>query len=72
MSSLVNDATDYDVIVIGAGVIGVCSAYFLAEEGMNVLLIDQEGIAEGSSYGNAGLIVPSHSCLLYTSPSPRD
>ena len=61
MSSLVNDATDYDVIVIGAGVIGVCSAYFLAEEGMNVLLIDQEGIAEGSSYGNAGLIVPSHS-----------
>ena len=61
MSSLVNDATDYDVIVIGAGVIGVCSAYFLAEEGKNVLLIDQEGIAEGSSYGNAGLIVPSHS-----------
>lgn len=49
-----------DVLVIGGGVIGVCSAYYLAERGCQVTLIDQGDIASGCSYGNAGLIVPSH------------
>ena len=52
------------VIVIGAGVIGVCSAYFLAEKGMRVTLVDQDDVCSGSSYGNAGLLVPSHSVPL--------
>ena len=53
-----------DVLVIGGGVIGVCCAYFLTEVGRSVLLVDQQDIAAGSSYGNAGLIVPSHSVPL--------
>jgi len=53
-----------DVLVIGGGVLGVCCAYFLRESGRDVHLVDQEDIAAGSSYGNAGLIVPSHSVPL--------
>ena len=51
----------HDVLVVGGGVLGVCTAYFLAEAGRSVLLVDREDICAGSSYGNAGLIVPSHS-----------
>lgn len=50
-----------DVLVIGGGVVGVCSAYFLSEKGREVTLVEKGDICSGSSYGNAGLIVPSHS-----------
>ena len=53
-----------DIIIIGGGVIGVCSAYYLAEGGAQVTLIEQGEIAAGSSYGNAGIVVPSHSVPL--------
>ncbi len=52
---------DTDVIVIGAGSVGVSSAYALASRGRRVMVIDAGRIGEGSSYGNAGLVVPSHS-----------
>jgi D-amino-acid dehydrogenase len=48
------------VVVIGGGVIGVSSAYYLAREGADVTLVDRGEVCAGSSYGNAGLIVPSH------------
>ena len=48
------------VVVIGGGVIGVSSAYYLAREGSEVTLVDRGEVCAGSSYGNAGLIVPSH------------
>ena len=48
------------VLVIGGGVIGVTSAYYLARDGWEVTLLDKGGVCAGSSYGNAGLIVPSH------------
>ena len=54
------DSSKHDVVVIGGGVIGVCAAYELAKGGVPVTLIEQGEIAAGSSYGNAGLIVPSH------------
>ena len=53
-----------DVLVIGAGSIGVCSCYFLAEQGAKVTLIDRAEVCSGCSYGNAGMIVPSHSIPL--------
>jgi len=53
-----------DVLIIGGGVVGVCSAYYLAKQGAQVTLVEQGDIAAGSSYGNAGLIVPSHSLPL--------
>jgi D-amino-acid dehydrogenase len=52
------------VVVIGGGVIGVCAAHYLREAGARVTLVERGEIASGSSYGNAGLIVPSHSVPL--------
>jgi D-amino-acid dehydrogenase len=48
-------------IVIGAGGIGVASAYFLNESGWDVSVVDQGEVGRGCSYGNSCLIVPSHS-----------
>ncbi|MCL0102198.1 FAD-dependent oxidoreductase, partial [Dehalococcoidia bacterium] len=53
-----------DVLVIGAGCVGVTTAYFLAQGGARVTLIDQGEICAGCSYGNAGQISPSHSVPL--------
>ena len=53
-----------DVVVIGGGVIGVCTAYYLLEEGRQVTILERDEVCSGSSYGNAGLIVPSHSMPL--------
>jgi D-amino-acid dehydrogenase len=43
-----------NVIVIGAGVIGLSAAHALADEGHRVTVIDREGPAAGASRGNAG------------------
>lgn len=52
------------VVVIGGGVIGVCSAYYLVRKGYRVTVIEKGDICAGSSFGNAGLVVPSHSIPL--------
>ena len=49
-----------DVIIIGGGAIGVCTAYYLWKSGVNVAVIEKDEICSGCSYGNSGLIVPSH------------
>src|SRR5262245_21086460 len=49
-------------VVLGAGVIGVASAYYLAADGHEVTVIDRrEQAASETSYGNAGLITPGDS-----------
>jgi D-amino-acid dehydrogenase len=45
---------DTDVVVIGAGIVGLATAYKLVEAGRSVLLVDRKGIAEETSRGNAG------------------
>ena len=57
-------ADSSEILIIGGGVIGVCSAYYLSERGAQVTLLEQGEIAAGSSYGNAGWFVPSHSVPL--------
>lgn len=51
-----------DILIIGGGVIGLCAAYYTAAQGASVVLIEKSRIPSptGSSYGNAGLVVPSH------------
>ena len=49
-----------DVIVIGAGVIGMCAAYYLRKSGRSVLVIDQAEPGSGASFGNCGMLSPSH------------
>tara|TARA_R110002111_G_scaffold104678_1_gene162662 strand:+ start:62 stop:1309 length:1248 start_codon:yes stop_codon:yes gene_type:complete len=48
------------VIIIGGGIIGLCSAYYLQKEGHQVTVIDQSNLDSGASYVNAGYLSPSH------------
>jgi len=49
-----------NVIIIGGGVIGLCSAYYLYKEGHQVSIVDQSNLDSGASYVNAGYLSPSH------------
>ena len=53
-----------DVVVVGAGAIGAATAYELARSGAKVTLVERSHVAAGCSYGNAGLISPSHAEAL--------
>jgi D-amino-acid dehydrogenase len=46
--------------IIGGGIVGLSSAYFLSQSGHQVTIIDQSDLTDGCSLGNAGMIVPSH------------
>ena len=56
-----------DAIVIGAGIVGVCTALALRERGFRVRLLDRDGPSEATSYGNAGVISP-WSCIPQSMP----
>ncbi len=47
-------------IVIGGGIIGLCTAYYLQKEGHQVTVVDQSNMDSGASYVNAGFLSPSH------------
>jgi len=49
-----------NVTIIGGGIIGLCSAYYLQKEGYNITVIEKGDITDGTSFGNAGYISPSH------------
>jgi D-amino-acid dehydrogenase len=49
-----------NIIIIGGGIIGLCSAYYLQKEGHQVTIIDKSDMNSGASYVNAGYITPSH------------
>jgi len=48
------------VVIIGGGIIGLCSAYYLQKEGHQVTIVDQSNLDGGASYVNAGFLAPSH------------
>ena len=49
------------IIIIGGGVIGLCTAYYSARRGFKVTVIERNAATrDGCSFGNAGMIVPSH------------
>lgn len=45
-----------DVVVLGAGIVGVCVALHLQMAGSATVLIDRSSPGEGTSFGNAGMI----------------
>lgn len=47
-------------VIIGGGVIGVCTAHSLARRGRSVVLLERGEIGRGASFGNAGLISVGH------------
>jgi len=61
------NATTIDVAIVGAGIIGLSTAFKLQEAGRSVVLIDRKGIAEETSRGNAGAFAFSDVIPLATS-----
>lgn len=45
-----------DVLVLGAGMVGICAALAIQKRGRSVVLVDRKPAAEETSFGNAGLI----------------
>ncbi|HMK24411.1 MAG TPA: FAD-dependent oxidoreductase [Chitinophagaceae bacterium] len=54
------------ITIIGGGVVGLCSAYYLQKAGYEVSVIDRNNITDGCSFGNMGYISPSHFIPLAT------
>lgn len=53
------------VVVVGGGVVGLCTAYYLAEAGLEVEVVERRGLGSGASRGNAGWV-----CLSHSTPVP--
>lgn len=53
------DGGPRSVIVVGAGIVGLSTAWFLQERGVDVTVVDRTGVAAGASWGNAGWIAPA-------------
>ena len=61
------------ILILGAGVIGVTTAYELLNAGYKVTIIDrQPESALETSFGNAGLIAPGHSYAWTTPKLPKN
>ena len=56
-----------DVIVLGAGIVGISAALHLQQRGRAVTLIDRRGMVEETSFGNAG-IIQREAVVPYTFP----
>lgn len=56
------------VVVIGAGMVGLSTAWHLQEQGVRVTVVERSGVAAGSSWGNAGWISPGL-CVPLSDPS---
>lgn len=54
------------VAVVGAGMVGLATAWFLQERGVQVTVLDRTGVAAGASWGNAGWLTPG-----ITTPLPE-
>lgn len=56
---------DHPVVVVGGGVVGLCTAYYLAVAGVPVEVVERRGLGSGVSRGNAGWV-----CLSHSTPVP--
>lgn len=57
------------ILVMGGGVVGVTAAWQLLKDGHRVTLVERHaGVAEDTSWGNAGMVAPGHS-FTWSSPS---
>src|SRR5687768_11960061 len=47
------------VAIVGAGMVGLATAWFLQEHGVEVTVLERDRVAAGASWGNAGWLTPS-------------
>ena len=47
------------VVVVGGGVAGLCSAYYLRQAGVDVTVVESNRIGSGASWGNGGWVCPA-------------
>lgn len=59
------------VVIVGAGIVGLCSAYELLMRGYRVTVIDREPVFDSASCGNAGLLSIGHPPLTRPGVSLR-
>ena len=52
--------TQSDVVIIGGGIIGLCTAHYLRRGGARVTIIEKGKVGQACSLKNAGFITPSH------------
>ena len=48
------------VLIIGGGIMGLSSAYYLNKAGYEVAILEKGDLTDNCSFGNVGMIVPSH------------
>lgn len=58
-------AADSPVVVVGGGVVGLCTAYYLSTAGLPVEVVERRALGSGVSRGNAGWV-----CLSHSTPVP--
>ncbi|MFG3257234.1 NAD(P)/FAD-dependent oxidoreductase [Streptomyces sp. NPDC048172] len=66
MSAITGRTAPGHVAVVGAGMAGLSTAWFLQQRGVRVTVLDRTGVAAGASWGNAGMLNPS-----FTVPLPE-
>lgn len=49
-----------DVLILGGGVIGLCTAYYLLQAGRSVRVLERGRVGAATSFGNCGTLTPSH------------
>ena len=49
----------HDVVVVGGGACGATTAYFLANEGLDIALVDKGPVGQEASWASAGMIGPT-------------
>ena len=55
----IRTAAGHRVAIIGGGLIGLCAAFYLDQEGCQVTIFEKEEIGSGASRGNGGQVVPA-------------
>ena len=68
MSSAKQDHNDYDLIVVGAGIVGMSTALWAQKEGLKTLLCDANPPGSGTTYGSACTIA-TYACIPVNHPS---
>lgn len=50
-----------NVVIVGGGIVGLCSAYYAMQRGWQVVVLERDAeVGDSCSFGNAGMVVPSH------------